>query len=406
MSTRTRVAAQRLREGSPQKVGMSSARLKNAVTVARQLVEDKVGQTIEIMVARRGIIVLHEVFGKLTPEPNSPKTLPLSIFPLASITKLLTATALMILVEEGRVGLNRPVSTYIPEFKGEGKAAVLVRHLLTHTSGLNEDELEKYAREQQDKIPVTTSDATIHPLLHRYYTIRYGAPLWKSPGTEMSYCNYNYELAGEIVRRETGMGLDIFAKSKIFRPIGMVDTYYCRKDAPVQRRVRRPPEVNPLISPEFHTLWIAQERERIYLGAGSALSTVLDTARFGQMFLNGGIFADTRILSPISVAEMTRNQIPGIKSQYFGEFFPEASWGLGWSIHGNKTGTCGGLFSINSFEMGGYGGVYIWVDPDLEIVGVYFSSVPDSPDASLQSQLKYWHSDLFTDAVTAAVEKP
>jgi len=408
MSTNKHVAPGTLREGSPQKAGMSSARLKNAAEIARHVVETKLSQTVEVLVARRGVIVLHKVFGKLTPERNSARTPPLALFPIASITKLLTATALMILVEEGRVGLNRPVSSYIPEFSGEGKETVLVRHLLTHTSGLNEEQVEKYARGQEDKIAAPPADETIHPLLHRYYTIRYGAPLWKPPGTEMSYCNYNFELAGEIVRRVSKTGLDSFAKSRIFRPIGMVDTYYCRMDAPVKRRVRRPPDPpNTKLPPTAldRALEAAEETERILYASGSALSTVLDIARFGQMFLNGGDYGDTRVLSPVTVTEMTRNQIPGIKSVFIDEFFPEASWGLGWSVHGPKTGQCGGLYSANSFEHWGSGGTYIWVDPDLEMIGVYFSSVPSTPNF-LEDFKKYWLNDLFTDAVASAVEKP
>lgn len=308
----------------------------------------------------------------------------------------------MSLVEEGRVGLNRPVVFYIPEFKGEGKDAVLVRHLLTHTSGLREEDIEKYAKERRGKIKMPPADPTIHPVIHELYSRRYGAPLWKPPGTEMSYADFNFDLAGEIVRRVSGTALDKFAESRIFRPLGMVDTHYCRVDAPSNRRVRRPPDPDFPSDPEYEPLSAVVDIERVYNGSGLAVSTALDFARFGQMFLNGGAYGTARVLSPVSVAEMTRNQIPGIGARFLDEVFPEAYWGLGWSIHGNKSGGNGGLYSSRSFEHWGAGGTYVWVDPELEIVGVYFSSAPRR--LKVLEGLKHLYNDLFTDAVTAAVE--
>src|SRR5947209_18088488 len=94
-----------------------------------------------VLVARKGVIVFHEAFGKLTPEPDSPPVPRDAIYPISSISKLFTATAAMILVEDGLLGLNRPVQEYIPEFVGEGKEAVMVHHLLTHTGGIDDEEV-------------------------------------------------------------------------------------------------------------------------------------------------------------------------------------------------------------------------------------------------------------------------
>lgn len=117
------------------------------------------------------------------------------------------------------------------------------------------------------------------------------------------------------------------------------------------------------------------------------------------MFLNRGAYGDARILSPANVGEMTRNQIPGVKATFFDEFFPEASWGLGWSVIGNKRGKNGALCAPEAFEHGGDGGVYVWVDPVYGIVGVYLSAarVPESQSRSA------FFNDLFTDAITAGI---
>lgn len=269
---------------------MSASRLKNVASKVHQWVDEGVAQTMEVLAARRGTIVLHEVCGRLTPDADSPPTPLGALFSIASITKLFTATCLMILVEEGGVGLNRPVDYYIPEFKGGGKEAVLVRHLLTHTSGLREEEVEAYAREKRGNIVIPTAEPTIHPLVHEYYSLRYGAPLWKPPGTEMSYVDFNFDLAGEIVRRVSGTSLDDFAESRMFRPLGMDDTHYCKVDAPAGRCVRRPPdEVDPNAPPDplLEAIAAARERERVYAGSWGSSPVLLTSRSSGRCFSMG-----------------------------------------------------------------------------------------------------------------------
>ena len=96
---------------------------------------------ISVVAARHGGVFLNEAFGRMGPEKNAAALPPDAIFPLASLTKPITATAVMILVEEGVLGLNRPVQKYIPEFEGKGKELITIRHLMTHTSGLRAEDL-------------------------------------------------------------------------------------------------------------------------------------------------------------------------------------------------------------------------------------------------------------------------
>jgi CubicO group peptidase (beta-lactamase class C family) len=126
----------------------------------------------------------------------------------------------------------------------------------------------------------------------------------------------------------------------------------------------------------------------------------MDLAIFCQMFLNRGAYGDIRILSPASVAAMTRNQIPGVRATFLNETFPEASWGLGWSVHGNKTGLCGALYSPEAFEHWAASGAYVWADPVYDLVGIYCAAAP-SPHSDEGKAM--WRNDIFTDAVTAAV---
>jgi serine-type D-Ala-D-Ala carboxypeptidase len=386
-----------LRGASPEEAGMSTSRLRRITELGQELVRGGLATNVVLLIARRGRIVFHEAFGRLTPDEDSKPTPLDALFPLASVGKVFTATALMVLVEEGRVGLNRPVSNYLPDFQGEGKDRVLVRHLLTHTAGIKDEEVEKWATDHKGKVDIPPADGTIHPLHNEYFALRYGCPLWKAPGEEMSYSPYSFELIGEIIRRVSRTSLDRFARARVFQPLGMNDTFPCPVDAPPERRVRRAPD--PSVVPD--PLDEAHEKERLAWGSGGEISSAKDLAIFGQMFLNGGAYGTERVLSPASVAAMTRNQIPGVGAKFLDLTFPEAAWGLGWSLHGSKTGMCGGLYSPESFEHWGAGGLYFWVDPVYQLIGVYLSTDPVYLHPEVRNAP--WRNDLFTDMATAAI---
>jgi CubicO group peptidase (beta-lactamase class C family) len=380
----------KLRPGNPEEAGMSAERVRHVVDLAKGWVVQGITPALVVLAARRGVVVIHEAFGRLTPEQDSPSLELDTIFPLTSLTKPITATSAMILVEDGLLGLNRPVSEYIPEFTGEEKENVMVHHLLTHTSGLKEGEVRKHAEKKKGAVEIPPADETQPAFMNEHLFLRYDAPLSMPPGKEMSYCSIGYNLLGEIVRRTSGKSVDDFARERIFQPLGMKDTYYILPESEVQRIVRR--------SADAPFAEYLESRERPLYSSG-AWSTAMDMTIFGQMFLNGGIYDNTRILSPASVAEMTRDQIPGIGSRYEWEVFPGALWGFGWSICGNKKAVAWGetLQSPATFCHGGSGNVFLWVDPVYEIVGSYFF-------VSLQPSPKgYYQTDLFINAVTAAI---
>jgi CubicO group peptidase (beta-lactamase class C family) len=269
----------------------------------------------------------------------------------------------MLLVEDGLLGLQRPVSEYLPEFRGEGKQAVMVHHLFTHTAGLRDEDVNAHAAKKRGIVASPPPEETQHPWINEYLFLRYDAPLWKPPGVEMSYCSYGYYLLGEIVRRVSGQALADFARARIFEPLGMQDTFYSVPDAVRARIVRRPLDAPwaatvPSGAPGLGT----RENQELPRASGGVYSTAMDMAIFGQMFLKRGSYGEVRILSPAAVAEMTRNQIPGIGAHHAGEFFPEASWGFGWDIHGHKKALQGGsLHSPQAFGHHGAGGVGLWV---------------------------------------------
>jgi len=388
----------KLRHGPPEEVGMSPQRITQIASLADGWVREGIHPALVVLVARRGVIVLHEAYGRFGPGRDSAPLTCDVIWPMASLTKPITATAVMQLVEDGIVGLNRPVQDYVPEFAGSGKEQVTLRHLLTHTSGLNDAELAAHAAKRTGVANVTLSEAPAISGVEEYLNTRYDGPLSKPAGAEMSYCGMNYELLGEIVRRRGGASLAQSACERIFGLLAMSDTDYVLPDSRAHRVMRRPPGApyQYLNAPESLTRGSAM---------GSVTSTALDMATFGQMFLNGGTYSGVRVLSPATVIEMTRNQIPGIGTTFIdGTYYPEASWGYGWTVHGygNWTYFDGSLHSPRSYAHGGAGGVYMWVDPVYEIVGVYFSVLADL----IPPFYPKWCADLFVNAVTAAVLDP
>ena len=373
---------------------MSPERLRRVAELAEGWVRGGDTPALAVLVARRGVIVLHEAFGRLSQAPDAPPVQLDSIFALGSVTKPITATAVMILVEDGLLGLNRPVSDYLPGFESGGKEAVMVHQLLTHTSGFNEPELMHYKLKQEGRSGEPSFETYFGAGIDEFLRLQAGAPLWKPPGAEMSYSSYAYELLGEIVRRVSSVPLAEFAQRRIFEPLGMADSYYIVPDSLSRRIVQIPAGSRWKL---FNTRAFQLEP----WACGGAFSTARDMAVFGQMFLNGGAYSGARILSPVTVREMTRNQIPGISATFNGEFFPEASWGYGWNVKGDKKALRGGsLTSPRMFNHGGAGGSVLWVDPVCELVGVYFSR---DTWATGSVESPHWRGDYFANAVTASV---
>jgi len=393
-----------LRRGTPEEAGMRPDRIDHVKRLAGDWVAGGITPSLVLLAARKGIVFLHEAFGVLGPDPDSPPLQADTIFPVSSNTKPITAAAAMILVEGGLLGLNRPLVDCIPEICGEGTEEILVHHLLTHTSGYRDAMLWEWARKRdRASLVLPPCDETQHPLIHELLHIYHAGPLWKPPGEMMSYCDHNYLLLGEIIRRVSGRSLADFASERILGPLGMVDSHYAVPDSQGSRVVKFPPEAPAAqrVSRFNEGVDSRQAQETPYGGSG-AFATAMDMATFGQMLLNGGTYGSARILSRPTVTEMTRNQIPGIRAAIQDNEYPEASWGFGISVQGNGKWKYfnGSLQSQESLLHGGAGGTGFWVDPVYEIVGVYFSVVTEATPSGGESK---WNFDLFQNLVTAAM---
>jgi CubicO group peptidase (beta-lactamase class C family) len=378
---------------------MLPERVERIGALAKSWVEQGVTPALVVLAARRGVIVLHEAFGRLRPEPDSAPLGVDSIFPLQSITKPITATAAMLLVEDGVLGLNRPVGDYIPELSGAGSEEVLVQHLLTHTSGYIDDPAvyPDVAQKIKSGLDPRPCESTQHSAVQLYLLVSYPLPVSKPPGTEMIYCNMNYMLLGEIIRRLSGRSLHAFARERIFDPLAMKDSNYMVPASHRGRIVKRPshaPYVQGRLFPGIDSI------EEVPFANSGVFGTARDIAAFGQMFLNAGSFGQQRILSRPAVAAMTRNQVSGLSINFLGSHH-NASYGYGWFVDSAERWKYrnGSLSSNGSFSHSGSGGVSFWVDPVNEIVGVYLS-------VQLRATEQFdpiWNYDVFQNAVTAAV---
>ena len=405
----------KLRPGTPEEAGMSPARVQHVKELARSWVEDGTHHALVVLVARRGLIVLHEAFGTLSPEPESPP-LPLdAIFPLASVTKPVTAAATMCLVEDGRVGLMRPIRDYFPEISAEGTEEVLVHHLLTHLSGWRnidaQTEIERLLKEGGE---MPAPEPGQHPFHAGLASLMRTLPLACGPGEAMQYCNINYELLADLTRRVSGTPIERFARERIFEPLGMADSSYVLPPEHRERKVRRgegmpvSPNLGPL-NPGFDS----EQFEGTPSGASGLHASARDIAVFAQMLLNGGTYDGQRVLSGASVQAMRRNQVPeGVP--VIGELLgPDGkpitmslfSGGYGYGLFPFLDTVTpyfnGGLASPSSFGHSGYGGIYFWADPERDLVGVYLSVARRNLEDDFTPD---WRADIFVDAVTAAAE--
>ena len=396
-----------LHEGAPEDADMDPARVQRLRELLTGWVECGDTPSVAVCVARRGVVVLHEAFGILRHGDTTPTLRRDSIFPVTSCTKPITAAAVMCLVEDGVIGLNRPFVDYVPELDVpgvEGLAEARVADLLCHTSGIDDLVCEAFREAAAERTPELPPPAPgQHPLLNKLIRLAAGAPLARRPGSAMLYSNFGYNLLGDIVRRVSGQPFWQFVRSRIFEPLGMADSHLVLPPPLPKRRVYRAPSMpggdpaRGIDRPEH------DEADR---GSNGCASTAGDLAVFLQMLLSGGAYGGRRILSRASVAAMTRPQVDTVilaRINAAGERWEEVAAGdYGYGLYifsaGDRFRVNGALVSRSGFGHQGAGGAYIWADPERDVVGVYLSVSPrmhrDSPVVN---------SDLFQNAVHAAI---
>ena len=289
-----------------------------------------------VVVGERGRVVYQAAFGwkALTPEPAALG--PGDIFDLASVTKVVaTTTAVMQLVEQGRLELDSPVAAYWPAFGANGKSAITDRQLMTHTSGLPAD------------LDLTTGWRGEDEALARAAAVRPS----RAPGERFLYSDINFIVLGELVRRVSGEPLDVYARRHVFEPLGMTETGFRPPEAELSRIVATDRQDGQLRWGQV------QDPTAFRMGgvAGHAglFSTAGDLVRFAQMLVGGGELDGVRVLKPQTVALMTRPEVlPG-----------GALRALGWDVASPYSAGMDAAFGPGSFGHTGYTGCSLWIDP-------------------------------------------
>jgi CubicO group peptidase (beta-lactamase class C family) len=362
-----------LPRATPESVGLAAARLRLATDMLNQFVSEGKIPGAVAGVARKGKLAYLEAVGFQDLETRAPMT-PRSLFRIYSMTKPVTAVAVMMLHEEGRFSLADPVSKYLPEFQrstvfvsGESgpsrppARAITIEDLLLHTSGINHRTSHLYERAEVRSRAIS---------LPKFVENIVRVPLMEDPHTRFRYSEATTVL-GRLVEIWSGQAFDTFLDERVFQPLRMIDTGFWVE--PERRgRLARVYQTTPGgLTPKELEVVPFTERPVLIEGAVGLVSTVPDYLRFSQMLLNKGELDGVRILKPATVETMTANGLPAAMVQVRG--------GTGW-----------GLANVNVATDGEYGwdgtaGTIFWIDAAKEMAIVLMTQVvPPNPDSVRQ----------------------
>ena len=402
-----------LKTAAPESVGMSSERLKRIdASVNEWMTTGKLNGTVALII-RNGKIVYHKAFGY----DDLAKTKPMRtdmIFRIASQTKAITSTAVMILYEEGKFLLDDPISKYIPEFTKPvvldkfneadssyttvpAKREITIRDLLTHTSGIGYAQIgSKESNAIYYKAGVTSGIGV--PIGLRLSTDMKKLaklPLMHQPGEKWTY-GLNTDVLGYLVEVISGQPLDEFFRKRIFEPLGMNDTYFYLPSSKYGRLVSLYKEEDgKLVQPseiDQNGKFIIDypKKEGTYFSGGAGLSsTALDYAIFLQMLLNGGEYNGRRILSRNTVRMMTMNQIGDLS-------LGANKFGLGFSITTEK-GSSLIPTPEGVFDWGGAFSTTYWADPKEKLIGIIYRQLWGTTQRDIPNKFKVLVYQAITD---------
>jgi CubicO group peptidase (beta-lactamase class C family) len=366
----------------PEDVGMSRERLARIGDVITADIDKGLVPGAVTVVARRGRVVHFKAYGRRDPGRDESMERD-AIFRIYSMTKPLVSVALMMLAEEGRLLLSDPLEAFVPEFAAvkvrieqDGKAEfvppsrpITVHDLLRHTSGLT--------YEWMDDGPVQKAYADAHAGRRSFSNseqaaLLAGLPLVAHPGAEWNYSR-STDLVGRVIEVVTGLPLGIALRSRLFEPLGMMETGFVVPPN-YQARIAEPHPTDPETGEAQPLLDVAKEVASENGGGGLA-STASDYARFLHMLASGGQLDGIRVLSPKTLAYMTADHLgpdipimPGIMPEGYG-------FGLGFAVR-RHDGIATFPGSAGDYYWEGLGGTSFWVDPREELYGLVMIQAP------------------------------
>ena len=348
-------AAPVLPDAAPESAGFNPERLEQAADLLERAVADGVTPGGVLLVARRGAVVLDHAAGRLTYDEGSPAVTPSTIYDLASLTKVIaTTTLLMRRVEADALDLDAAATSYLPELEESAVGGATLRDLLAHSSGLPCcTELFRELGEDLDRDEARG----------RYLEHIAGTELAVARRERAIYSDLGVLLLGEILERGSDRGLAEMVQDEILDPLGLADTGYLPMESLRER-----------IAPTEFDSWRGRlphgevhDENTLALGGiaphAGLFGTARDVAVFGQAMLNGGVYGERRLADSETVALFTRRA----------ELVPGSSRALGWDTPSDPS-SAGRYFSARSFGHTGFTGTSLWIDPELDLIVVLLTN--------------------------------
>ncbi len=352
-----------LTTGTPTEAGMDEGILRAGVSLLQKAVENDSLRSVVVFAARKGKIVLHEAIG-WKDKAAGIRIKKDAMFRMASNTKPVVAAGISILADEGKLQLNDNVRQYLPSFDNYRSGFIKIHHLLTHTSGFRIRPIFfKPLIEKSSEHPEAPS--------LRLEAGRFGETgALEPPGKTYSYSNAGYNTLGALIEERSGKPMEVFLKERIYKPLGMNDSYHHEAAEKLDGKLERMSVVYYKRNGEWTEGWKpgSPPQYPFVRASGGMISTARDYAVFCQMFLNGGIYNGVRVLKeetaklitfPHTASIYTPQESAGLKSFY----------GYGWSV--SKEGY---------FSHSGSDGTFAWIDPANELIVLVFTQSPNEKD--------------------------
>ncbi len=329
------------------------------------------------LVGNKDGILSHEAVGQRDLADKSPMRKD-ALFRIASMTKPITAIAIMILVDEGKLSPDDDVAKHLPEFAnatfaGDKKPSrpLKIRDLLTHTGGLSNypKEFAEIYMKRDRTLAETSKAVAIQPLQFE-------------PGSKWAYCNSGIDTLGRIVEVASGESFEAFLQKRVFDPLRMKDTAFYPTPEQMKRLAKTYNKKDGKLVLDMNLIGLP-EKPTFPIPAGGLVSCGADLAELYRMMLNKGELNGKRILSEKAVAEMTRTQTGDIATG----FVPGMSFGYGWAVVKEPKGVTA-MMSAGTYGHGGAFGTQGWIDPkqDLFVILLIQRTGLSNADASPMRQ--------------------
>lgn len=394
----------------PSEVGLSAERLARIPEFFDSYVSGGRLPCCAALVARGGEVAHLSFQGSTTMGGSDPINED-TIYRIYSMTKPVTSVAAMMLFEEGKLRLDHELSRYIPEFGDTmvfagGTAAspelkkpsrpITVKDLLIHTSGIS------YAFLQQGPVDEIYRNRGLDYArwdgdLKSFCEAVAQAPLVFSPGERWNYSN-STDILGRVVEVASGMSLDRFFETKIFKPLGMTDTGFHVPANQIHRLManywRNPLNGQILQADAAGAASAYSKAPNVLSGGGGLVSTIGDYLKFCLMLANGGEYNGARLLSPKTLEFMTNNHLPENRTiaQMGDKTFSEtrmdgSGFGLGWAVTTDVIATTQ-PGSLGTYSWGGMASTFFWIDPVEDLIAIQMTQLMPSGSYPIRPQLQ------------------